>query len=249
MSQHGNGTLALPVRGGGPKGQADGGGPARPRSGHRRALRARQGHWGWLFSMPMVVVLGLFLVLPIGMAAWVSLLDWDGQSNPFSSAADFVGLHNYTDLLGGSGQDSRLFMTSIRNNLYYVVLVVPLQTALALGLALAVNSRRVKGKGFFRTVFYFPSVTSSIAISTVFLFLFQGSGAVNSLLKWVGLNGPQWFTDAHGLVWSVLGWLGVVDPDRPVSSACRGGTGSPGRPSRCARSSCWRCGRPRAPTC
>ncbi|KIF79452.1 ABC transporter permease [Streptomyces sp. 150FB] len=166
----------------------------------------------------MVVVLGLFLLVPIGMALWVSLLNWNGQSNPFTSAADFVGVRNYADVLTKDGLDRTQFMTSVRNNLYYVLLVVPLQTVLSLALATAVNSRRVKGKGLLRTIFYFPSVTSSIAISTVFLFLFQGSGAVNALLKWVGLKGPKWFTDAHGLVWTILGAVGIVDPDRPVGA-------------------------------
>jgi multiple sugar transport system permease protein len=227
MSQHGNGAVAGHVGAGaaaGAVGTGHAGDAGRTGTGRRRdgggrrgsAVKDHQGMWGWLFVSPMVIILGLFLLLPIGMALWVSLLHWDGQSDPFSGAADFVGLHNYADLLTGAGQDRQLFMTSVRNNLYYVLLVVPLQTALSLGLAIAVNSRRIKGKGFFRTVFYFPSVTSSIAISTVFLFLFQGSGAVNALLKWVGITGPKWFTDAHGLVWSLLGLLGVVDPDKPV---------------------------------
>jgi multiple sugar transport system permease protein len=234
MSQHGNGAVAVPVGAGIATGTEDGGGTGSAgsgsagsgtrrgrrggggRRGSEAGIKDHQGLWGWLFVSPMVVVLGLFLLLPIGMALWVSLLHWDGQSNPFSGAADFVGVHNYADLLTGAGQDRKLFMTSVRNNLYYVLLVVPLQTGLALALAVAVNSRRIKGKGLFRTVFYFPSVTSSIAISTVFLFLFQGSGAVNALLKWVGITGPKWFTDAHGLVWSVLGAVGVVDPDKPV---------------------------------
>ncbi|WP_234011068.1 carbohydrate ABC transporter permease [Streptomyces sp. SPB78] len=236
MSQHGSDTGPPPVvardpGGGGRAGGDRRGGPARgdrrgePGRGDRRGgrgrgsgIKGRQGIWGWLFVSPMVVVLGLFLLVPIGMAAWVSLLHWDGQSNPFTTAADFVGVRNYTDLLTQDGLDRTQFMTSVRNNLYYVLLVVPLQTVLALGLALAVNSRRVKGKGLLRTVFYFPSVTSSIAISTVFLFLFQGSGAVNALLKWAGIHGPRWFTDAHGLVWTVLGRLGLVDPDKPVGA-------------------------------
>lgn len=177
-----------------------------------------QGLWGWLFVSPMVVILGLFLVLPVVMALWVSLLNWDGQSNPFSGAADFVGLRNYQDLFTHDGLTRTLFMTSLRNNLYYVLLVVPLQTGLALALALAVNQRRLRGKSLFRTAFYFPSVTSSIAVSTVFLFLFQSSGAVNSLLKWVGIKGPNWFTDARGLVWVVLGGLGLVDPAAPPAA-------------------------------
>ncbi|WP_435134986.1 carbohydrate ABC transporter permease [Actinacidiphila sp. bgisy144] len=213
-----------PDRGNGPGGPGGSGGPhgagrRRKAAGPTRgSLAARHhGRWGWLFVSPMVIVLGLFLLLPILMALWVSLLHWDGQSDPFSSAADFVGVRNYTDLFGSSGGlTHQLFMISLRNNLYYVLLVVPLQTVLALGLALAVNSRRLKRKGPLRTAFFFPSVTSSIAISTVFLFLFQGSGAVNALLKWVGITGPKWFTDAHGLVWSVLGAVGLVDPDQPV---------------------------------
>jgi multiple sugar transport system permease protein len=56
-------------------------------------------------------------------------------------------------------------MQSISNTFYYVLLVVPLQTAVSLGLALVVNNKLLKGKGFFRTAFYFPSVTSSIASS------------------------------------------------------------------------------------
>ncbi|MGW6403294.1 carbohydrate ABC transporter permease [Streptomyces sp. NPDC055134] len=185
----------------------------------RRPRReGRQGLWGWAFVSPMVVVLGLFLALPVVMALWVSLLNWDGQSNPFSGAADFVGLDNYKGLFADQGLTRTLFMTSLRNNLYYVLLVVPLQTALALGLALAVNQRRLKGKGAFRTAFYFPSVTSSIAVSTVFLFLFQSSGAVNNLLKWVGIQGPNWFTDARGLVWVALGGVGLVDPDSPPAA-------------------------------
>ena len=81
-------------------------------------------------------------------------------------------------------------MQSIGNTFYYVLLVVPLQTAVALGLALVVNNKLLKGKGFFRTAFYFPSVTSSIAISTVFLFLFSNTGAVNALLRFVGHRRP-----------------------------------------------------------
>ncbi|WP_236710943.1 sugar ABC transporter permease [Streptomyces sp. 150FB] len=236
MSQYGSGSGAAPTvaPAGGDGGGGDGlpgprdapgrrgpGGTGKPGGfgrSRRSGIKGRQGLWGWLFVSPMVVVLGLFLLVPIGMALWVSLLNWNGQSNPFTSAADFVGVRNYADVLTKDGLDRTQFMTSVRNNLYYVLLVVPLQTVLSLALATAVNSRRVKGKGLLRTIFYFPSVTSSIAISTVFLFLFQGSGAVNALLKWVGLKGPKWFTDAHGLVWTILGAVGIVDPDRPVGA-------------------------------
>lgn len=190
--------------------------PARPsRFLHPRTSRGHEGLAGWLFVSPMVVGLGLFLLLPIVMAAWVSLLHWDGQSNPFTGAADFAGLDNYRALLTTDGLDRTLFATALRNNAYYVLLTVPLQTALALVLAIVVNQRLLRGRSLLRTTFYFPSVTSSIAVATVFLFLFQGSGAVNRLLSCVGINGPNWFADARGVVWVALGAAGITGPDGP----------------------------------
>ncbi len=222
MSHHGGGpaTAAAALTPPGPRGGAAAvrrGGPA-PSGRRAPGIRGREGLWGWLFVSPMVIVLGLFLLLPILMALWVSLLHWDGQSDPFSGAAGFVGARNYADLLTHPGLDRTLFMTAVRNNLYYVLFVVPLQTVLALGLAVAVNKRWLKGRGLFRTAFFFPSVTSSIAVSTVFLFLFQGSGAVNGLLRWVGVSGPRWFTDPDGLVWTALGAVGLVDPHHPPAA-------------------------------
>lgn len=191
----------------------------RPSAGRRPSVRRGEGLWGWLFVSPMVLVLGLFLVLPILMALWVSLLDWDGQSNPFTGGqADFVGLDNYRALLTRDGLDRTLFATSLRNNAFYVLLAVPLSTGVALALAMIVNQRLLRGRSALRTGFYFPSVTSTIATSTVFLFLFQGSGAVNKLLAWVGVQGPNWLTDSRGVVWVVLGALGLVDPATPPGS-------------------------------
>jgi multiple sugar transport system permease protein len=100
-------------------------------------------------------------------------------------------------------------MTSVRNNFYFVLFVVPLQTALALFLAVLVNNNFLKAKGFFRTAFYFPSVTSSIAITLVFIFLFQGSGAINKLLSFIGIHGPNWLISTNGVFHNVLGIFGV----------------------------------------
>ncbi|MCI3241741.1 carbohydrate ABC transporter permease [Streptomyces spinosisporus] len=180
-----------------------------------RVGRRAEGRWGWLFVSPMVIVLGLFLVLPILMALWVSLLHWDGQSNPFNGQTEFVGLDNYRALLTRDGLDRTLFATALRNNLYYVLLTVPLQTILALALALVVNQRMLRGRGVLRTAFFFPSVTSSIAVSTIFLFLFQGSGAVNTVLSWVGVKGPNWFNDPRGVLSLLLGGVGLVDTGHP----------------------------------
>lgn len=175
--------------------------PGRP----RRSRRNSQAAAGWLFVLPMVLILGVFLFLPVVMAVWVSLSDWNGRGAPWGAGVNFVGGQNYADVLGGRGLAARDFGTSIRNNLYYVLLVVPLQTALSLMLAFLVNKRALRGKGFFRTAFYFPSVTSSVAITVLWLFLFSASGAVNAALGWFSIRGPVWFQDPRGLIHLLLG--------------------------------------------
>ncbi|WP_454294996.1 carbohydrate ABC transporter permease [Salana multivorans] len=174
---------------------------------------------GWVFISPMVVILGLFLALPILMAGWVSVSDWGGRGNPFSSSVGFVGGENYQTLLTGGGLPQKDFATALRNNAYYVLLVVPLQTVLSLGLAVLVNRRMLRGRGFFRTAFYFPSVTSSVAITVVFLFLFTQTGAVNRVLAWIGIHGPNWVNDPRGVIHIVLGALGVDAPPAALQAS------------------------------
>lgn len=165
----------------------------------------------WLFVTPALVIIGVFLIAPILLALWVSFTNWNGRFSPINNPrVDFIGGENYAKLLTEDGLLRELFGRSIRNNFYYVVFVVPLQTTLALFLAIQVNRRLLKAKGVFRTAFYFPSVTSSIAITGVFLFLFQASGAVNAVLGWLGINGPNWFADPTGVLHKLWGALGVT---------------------------------------
>ncbi|NYD40830.1 ABC transporter permease subunit [Nocardioides panaciterrulae] len=173
---------------------------------------------GWLFVAPAVVVLGLFLAFPVVMAAWVSVSDWHGHGSPFSSDVGFVGLDNYRAILSGGGLAERDFGTALRNNFYYVLIVVPLQTVLALALAVLVNARALKLRGFFRTAFYFPSVTSAVAITVLWLFLFSTTGPVNRVLGWVGLHGPNWFNDPRGVLHLLLGAVGVDQPPAALVS-------------------------------
>ena len=173
-----------------------------------RGIRGNETRYGWAFTAPAILIIGVFLVLPILLALWVSFSNWNGLGSPLGNS-QFIGGTNYAKVLVDSGLAQRDFGTSIRNNLYYVLLVVPLQTALALFLAVQVNRRMLRGRGFFRTAFYFPSVTSSIAITTIFIFLFTSSGAVNQVLGWLGVNGPNWFADPRGVLHLLLGGLGV----------------------------------------
>ncbi len=173
-----------------------------------KGIRGNEARYGWAFTAPAILIIGVFLVLPILLALWVSLSNWNGLGSPLANSS-FVGNANYSKVLVESGLAQRDFGTSIRNNLYYVIAVVPLQTALALFLAVQVNRRMLRARGFFRTAFYFPSVTSSIAITTIFLFLFTSSGAVNAVISWFGAKGPNWFSDPSGVLHKILGAFGI----------------------------------------
>ena len=176
---------------------------------HHGGINRGQAGSGWLFTAPTLILLGLFLVIPILMALWVSVSDWNGNGSPFTSSVNFVGLKNFGSVLSGGGLAEQNFGESLRNNAWYVILVVPIQTVVALFLAVMVNRQVLKGRGFFRTAFYFPSVTSSVAITVLWLFLFSQSGAINNVLSWVGINGPNWFNEPSGIIQDGLAGLGV----------------------------------------
>lgn len=183
---------------------------ARPRRGG--GIRRGEARSGWLFIAPSVLITLVFLVIPIVLALWVSFSDWNGFQSPLNPRVNFVGLENYAAITVDSGLDQKNFGTAVRNNFYYVIFVVPLQTIIALLLAIQVNRAALRGKGFFRTAFYFPSVTSTVAIVIVFQFLFTSSGAVNAVIGTFGIDGPDWFNDSTGIIHGLLSGLGVTAP-------------------------------------
>lgn len=183
--------------------------PARPRGRRPKSrIAGNQGLAGWLFAAPALLGLLAFFVAPILLALWVSFRDWSGLTPLADSAGN--GTQNYRDLLTETGVVRGDFAKSLRNNLYYVLGVVPAQTMLAFVLAVVVNAR-LKARTFFRTAFYFPSVTSSIAVAFIFIFLFSPSGVVNAVLSALlpGKVETVWLDDSDGLIHLALGWLGV----------------------------------------
>jgi multiple sugar transport system permease protein len=176
-------------------------------------LRRGEGLFGWLFVSPALAILVLFVVLPILLAFYVSFTNWSGLTPPLSRSVQLVGLANYRQLLTQPGLYQANFAESVRNVFYYVLFTVPLQTALALGLAVLVNNKFLKAKAFFRGAYYLPSVTSSIAITVIFMYLFQGQGVVNMILHFFGWkNTPDWIYDQNGLFTTILSALGVNSP-------------------------------------
>ncbi len=166
---------------------------------------------GWLFMSPTILIFGVFIIIPILFAIYFSLTDWNGISPP--AQANFIGLENYRSLLVGGGIRQSDFFKALKNTTYFALGVVPAQTALSLLLAVIVNQAWLRFKGFFRTTYYFPSITSSIAISLMFLFFYQKSGLINNILSGLTLGRWEsiaWMSDPRGLFHIILEALGVT---------------------------------------
>ncbi len=162
------------------------------------------------FVTPALIILILFLVIPILFTAWMSLRDWSGLTPPLQS--NLVGLQNYANVLTQPTTRQKDFFNALKNTTYYALGVVPLQTFLALILATIANQAFLKFKAFFRTAFYFPSITSSVAISLIFLWIYQTGGLLNQFLLAVI---PQyqpivWMNDSSGLIHNFLRLFGIT---------------------------------------
>ncbi|MBN2310081.1 MAG: extracellular solute-binding protein [Candidatus Hydrogenedentes bacterium] len=146
-----------------------------------RRLRA-DGHrvqWaGYALILPQLALFCLFDVFPIGFALYMSFFQWDMLTPPA-----FVALHNYLRVF--SDPD---FLAALKRTLIWVVATVPVNTAIALAVALLLNTR-IRGIGFFRLVFYSPSVTSGVALAIIWWWILNGhSGLLNYALQCTGIQ-------------------------------------------------------------
>lgn len=158
----------------------------RPRRSGRETLTA------YLFLAPYLFVLIVFLIIASLYGVGLSFFTVDiGFTAP-----QFVGFQNYQRLFSQLFTDPSLslFWISMLNIIKFVVAVVIGQTILALVLALILQVTLV-GKGVFRTIFYIPAVTSSVATALIFLWLYNPDGLINYVLSLVHINGPDWLND------------------------------------------------------
>lgn len=124
---------------------------------------------------------------------------------------------NYKAILTAPGIRQTDFFTALKNTTYFALGVVPMQTILSLLLAVVVNQSLLRFKSFFRTT-YFPSITSSVAISLMFLFFYQKSGLVNQVLGTLTFGAWEpiaWMADPRGLIHIVLSWFGLTIQTAP----------------------------------
>jgi multiple sugar transport system permease protein len=166
-----------------------------------------------VLTLPFLALFLVFTAGPVLASLGMSFTDIRSadMSTPFR--VSFVGIENYAQLLGDP-----LFQKVMVNTGLYVLLGVPLTMALALAAAVGLN-RVNRLKGLFRVGYYLPVVTSIVAVSVVWKFLYREQGGlVNTVLGWVGIDGPAWLDDPTlalpSLVvmaaWRNLGTLTVI---------------------------------------
>ncbi|KRE43935.1 carbohydrate ABC transporter permease [Knoellia sp. Soil729] len=160
--------------------------------GRRRPRRRRQeGNAAWLLALPFCLLFLVFTVWPVLQSLFMSITDTRAKDlrTPFS--VDIIGLDNYTRALSDEN-----FLQAVRNTAYFVVVGVPLTLVMALAAAVALDRGISRFRSVFRLGFYTPVVTSIVAVAVVWQFLLNRQfGLINTVLGWVGINGPNWLGD------------------------------------------------------
>jgi multiple sugar transport system permease protein len=149
---------------------------------------------GYAFLLPTILSVLIFTVLPVGFSFYISFFKF----NFLSPATDFVGLQNYIRLFTNDR-----FWTALGNTFRYVIGVVPFGMAFSLGLALLIN-RKLPGMNFFRSAYFSPVITSSIAVALIWQWIFDPNyGLLNFFLGEVGITGITWLQDPNMAMWCI----------------------------------------------
>lgn len=152
----------------------------------RLSIHKRTHLTGWSFIIIAVVMIGTFYFYPMLEALLLSLKSGTGTN------LSFVGLDNYKRLFLDN-----TFKTAVLNTFIYLIIQVPLMIILALFISVLLNDSKLRFRGFFRTAIFLPCVTSLVAYSVIFKYLFAGDGLINQMLMNMHLitEPIQWITD------------------------------------------------------
>jgi multiple sugar transport system permease protein len=141
---------------------------------------------GYLALSPWFFGFLILTVFPLAMSVYLSFTEWTITTPPI-----FIGLDNYVRMFS----TDPLFWQALKVTGLFVVISLPLKLVLGLLMALMLNLK-IPGMNFYRTVFYIPAVISGVAVSLMWMWLLQpDTGVVNTLLSYVGVQGPNWFWD------------------------------------------------------
>ncbi len=155
------------------------------RPGFFKRNKVREALEAYILILPTVIGLILFTAGPILASLYFSFTNWNLLSPP-----KWRGFDNYIELF----TKDPLFWVTIKNTAYYVLGTVPTGAVLALLLAIALN-QKIKGLAIFRTIYFIPVVSSVVAISVLWSWLYQADfGLINQLLRSLGFKGVGWLS-------------------------------------------------------
>jgi ABC-type sugar transport system permease subunit len=169
----------------------------------------KESRTSYLLLLPYVVYFLAFLAYPLLFAFYLTFHEWA----IIAPEKPFVGLDNYVKLWHDD-----VFWTSMKNVLVYLSINLPAQVTLSLALALLVN-QKIRFRGFFRSVFFMPSVVSGVVVSTVFLWLYSPQfGLLNYYLGKIGIPPLRWITSVDQAMpsialmasWRQVGYFAVI---------------------------------------
>jgi multiple sugar transport system permease protein len=151
------------------------------------ATQARRGRRGdgkaaTGFMAPSMLGLLAFTAFPIVASLIIGFYNW-----PVIGSHTFIGLKNYENLL-----TSKEFHTAILNTFVFVLLYVPLNIVISLGLAVWIGSKGIRLRGLYRTIFFIPAVTPVVANAAIFSLILSPNGLIDSLMQtWFGVQAPN----------------------------------------------------------
>ena len=148
-------------------------------------MRKFNNFWGYLFILPQLIGLVVFFLIPIGITVYLCFENWDFINEPI-----FVGFSNFIEVF-----KDPVFIKTIGNTFFFVIGIVPLNLGLALFLAVMAN-RKIKFLGFFKASLFLPMVTSTVAISLIWYWIYAPDfGLLNLGLSFFGIAGPNWLSN------------------------------------------------------
>ena len=161
------------------------------------------------FLAPNFIGFAVFTLVPVICAILLSLFEWNGGD---ISKMKYVGLDNYATIFATkkvAEKGIEYFFNradlgiALKTTVYYTIVTVPLTIACALALALLLN--KIKGAVFFRTVFFFPYVSSMVAICVCWSFMLMKNGPVNQIIMALGIDfNKGWTADSTMAIWAII---------------------------------------------
>ena len=175
---------------------------ASPRTHWWSGSRGEERLAGYLFLLPNLIGFLVFSLIPILSVFFIALTDWNLASQPV-----FVGFDNFTTLFRDD-----LFWKTAGNTIYYTVGAVPAGVAIAFWMALLLN-QKLHGIVFFRTLFFLPHVTLTVAVAIVWTWIYNPNlGVINYGFSLIGINGPDWLQSSVWAMPAIIimsNWMGI----------------------------------------